>query len=120
MAVPVMAVRVSDPGAVDDQEEKWAQAVFWNELIDKIDELPDAATFIQTFSMAVVSMAVNESGRSSILSINSFQNTACAHFSSWSSTAPGSETRTAITGTAIFWKEDFHDGRGYEGVRTDG
>ena len=49
-----MAVRVSDPGAVDDHEEKWAQAVYWNELIDKIDELPDAATFIQTFSMAVV------------------------------------------------------------------
>ena len=51
MAVPVMAVRVSDPGAVDDQEEKWAQAVYWNELIDKIDELPDAGTFIQTFSI---------------------------------------------------------------------
>ena len=41
-------------GAVDDQEDKWAQAVYWNELIDQIEELPDAGTFIQTYSMAVV------------------------------------------------------------------
>ena len=54
MAVPVMAIRASDPGAVDDQEDKWAQAVYWNELMDKIEELPDAGTFIQTYSMAVV------------------------------------------------------------------
>ena len=52
MTVPVMAIG-TNLSAVDSQEDAWATAVYWNELVDDIDNHPDGTSFLQAYTLAV-------------------------------------------------------------------
>ena len=56
MSVPVMAIG-ANLSAVDTQEDAWAMAVYWNELVDDIDNHPDGNSFLQAYTMAVQARA---------------------------------------------------------------
>ena len=52
MSVPVMAIG-ANLSAIDTQEDAWATAVYWNEVVDDIDNHPDGNSFLQAYTMAV-------------------------------------------------------------------
>ena len=56
MSVPVMAIG-ANLSTGDSQEDAWATAVYWNEIVDDIDNHPDGNSFLQAYTMAVQARA---------------------------------------------------------------